>query len=109
MTCERPKVQLYLYLDGELAPSEAAEVEQHLQTCEDCQGDATVHHRMQALLHTSLPLDDAAAERLWTAIEAQLPQPGPEPSTPQRRRPRGTYVWSGMAAAAAMVLLAVTL
>jgi anti-sigma factor RsiW len=107
MMCERPKVQLYLYLDGELAPSEAAEVEQHLQACEDCQGEATAHHRLQVLLHTALPPDDAAAERLWTAIEAQLPQHGPEASTPQRRRPGRAYVWSGMAAAAAMMLLGI--
>lgn len=109
MRCERPNVQLYLYLDGELAPSEAAEIEQHLQMCEDCQSEATAHHRLRGLLHMALPPDDAAAERLWTAIEARLPQEAPDMHERRRRRPARAHIWSGLAAAAAIVLLGVAI
>ena len=106
MTCERPKVQLYLYLDGELTPDDAADVERHLQACEDCQHEAASHHRLQALLHSALPPDEAAADRLWTAIESQLTQHDPGVIAPIKdRHPRRIYIWSGVAAVAVMVML----
>lgn len=71
MTCDKPKVQLYLYLDGELASSEADEVERHLQTCSVCQHEAAMHHRMQTLLQTAIPQEEVP-ERLWLSIRRQL-------------------------------------
>ena len=56
MTCDQPKIQLYLYLDGELALSDAAEVEQHLQHCQLCQDEVAGHYRLQALLQEALQM-----------------------------------------------------
>ena len=48
MMCDQPKVQLYLYLDGELAAPEAEAFEAHLRTCSSCKDEAEKHHRLQA-------------------------------------------------------------
>ena len=64
MSCERPPAQLSLYLDGELAPPEAYEMAQHLQTCHACQAEVAAHRRLQGLLRTSLP-EDEVPEWLW--------------------------------------------
>src|SRR5438093_8068424 len=73
MSCERPSAQLYLYLDGELAPPEANEMAQHLQTCHACQAEMAAHRRLQSLLRTPLP-EDEVPERLWPAIHQRLVQ-----------------------------------
>jgi mycothiol system anti-sigma-R factor len=73
MSCDRPLSQLYLYLDGELAPPEALEVEQHLHTCHACQEEVAAHRRLQALLRTTLS-DAEMPEQLWTAIQYRMAQ-----------------------------------
>jgi mycothiol system anti-sigma-R factor len=104
MSCERPLSQLYLYLDGELAPPEANEMAQHLRTCRTCQAEVAVHHRLQGLLRTPLP-EDEVPERLWTAIHQRLAQEtlatGPQPA----RRPRHR-LWLSLGALAALLLVA---
>ncbi len=103
MMCDQPKVQLYLYLDGELAPPEAAEFEQHLRTCADCELEATAHHRLQSLMQETL-LEEPGAEALWDSIELQLPT---EPAERAVRTPLGVSrrtLWHGAIAAALIVL-----
>ncbi len=106
MTCDRPKVQLYLYLDGELALPEATEFEQHLQMCSSCQQEAVAHHRLQSLLQTALPEEDVP-EGVWASICRQLPSP----SAPSWRATRW-LTWKRLGgagvAAAALFLLAFT-
>ncbi len=105
MMCDEPKVQLYLYLDGELAPPEAAEVEQHLRTCTACEVEATAHHRLQSILQDTLA-EEPGADRLWHAIEAKLPM---EVDTPTIQNSQGfsrRMLWRGGAAAAALVVFA---
>lgn len=104
MTCDRPKVQLQLYLDGELAPPEAAEVEQHLRTCAVCESEATVHHRLQGLLQETLS-EEPGADALWHSIEQQLPL---EPASPAGGSPLSVsrrMWWRGGVAAAALIVL----
>ncbi len=105
MTCNRPKVQLYLYLDGELAPSDAAEVEQHLQDCQVCQSEATAHHRLQTLLQTALPPEDVP-DPVVSAIEPQLVDDAPVNVMPMPRWLSRTLLWSGAVAMAALLLFA---
>ena len=104
MSCERPLSQLYLYLDGELAPPAADEMAHHLRTCHACQTEVAAHHRLQGLLRTPLP-EDEVPERLWTAIHQRLAQEtlatGPQPA----RRPRHR-LWLSLGSCAACLLVA---
>lgn len=104
MSCERPPAQLYLYLDGELAPPEADEMAQHLRTCHACQEEVAVHRRLQGLLRTTLQ-EDEVPERLWTAIHRRLaqeaPATGPRPVRRLRRR-----LWLGLGTLAVLLLVA---
>ena len=114
MTCDQPKIQLYLYLDGELAPSDAAEVEQHLQHCQLCQDEVTEHYRLQALLQEALP-EEAVPEHLVSAIEAKLATEAQQAADHPARvatRPVGwwRYVsWGGAVAVAVLLLIGLTL
>src|SRR5919197_4246310 len=87
MSCERPLSQLYLYLDGELAPPEANEMAQHLRTCSACQAEVAAHRRLQGLLRTTLP-EDEVPERLWPALHQRLVQEAWATAPRPARRPR---------------------
>ena len=73
MMCDIPKVQLYLYLDGELDASEASMIERHLHTCEVCQSETASHQRLQRLLRSTLAYENAP-DGLWSDIQRQLPK-----------------------------------
>jgi anti-sigma factor RsiW len=104
MSCERPPAQLYLYLDGELAPPEAREMAQHLRTCHACQAEVTAHRRLQVLLRTTLP-EDEVPERLWTAIHQHLVQEAQTTAPRPVRRPRHR-LWLSLCSCAALLLVA---
>src|SRR5713101_3493974 len=109
MSCERPSAQLYLYLDGELAPSEATEMAQHLQTCPACQAEVAAHRRLQGLLRTTLSEDEVPA-RLWPTIHQRLVQEAPATGRrPARRRRHRLGLSLGALAALLLVVLAVRL
>jgi mycothiol system anti-sigma-R factor len=104
MSCDRPPSQLYRYLDGELPPPEALEVEHHLHTCHACQEEAAAHRRLQALLRATCS-DDAMPERLWTTIQQRLAQEAPAPA----QRPTGwrrRRLWISLGTLAALLLVA---
>ena len=103
MSCERPLSQLYLYLDGELAPPEADEMAQHLRTCHACQAEVAAHHRLQGLLHTPLP-EDEVPERLWPAIHQRLLQEVRIATPPPARWARHR-LWLSLGALAALLLV----
>ena len=104
MSCERPLSQLYLYLDGELAPPEADEMAQHLRTCHVCQAEVAVHHRLQGLLRTPLP-EDEVPERLWPAMHQRLVQEVQTTAPPPTRRARHR-LWLSLGSLAAILLVA---
>lgn len=108
MMCDQPNIQLYLYLDGELAAPEAAEVEQHLRTCAVCEAEAAAHHRLQCLLQQTLS-DEPDDGALWHAIERQLPLQPAESMGHRRQRFLRRTVWGSGVAAAALVCLALGL
>jgi anti-sigma factor RsiW len=102
MSCDTPKSQLYLYLDGELAAPEALMVEQHLRTCASCQSEAAAQQRLQTLLRSTLSHEDVP-EHFWLAIQRQLPQHAAGTLRPARWFGRRS-LWVGLAAAALIVL-----
>jgi anti-sigma factor RsiW len=104
MSCERPLSQLYLYLDGELAPPEANEMAQHLRTCRTCQAEVAVHHRLQGLLRTPLP-EDEVPERLWPALHQRFVQEARATTPRPTRRPRH-HLWLSFGSLTALLLVA---
>lgn len=63
--------QLSDYIDGELATSLCAELEQHLANCPNCRVVVDTTRKTVSLYrHTSrAELPDGMSERLWLAIE----------------------------------------
>ncbi len=108
MMCDQPKVQLYLYLDGELAAPEAAEIEQHLRTCAVCASEVTAHYRLQSLLQETLT-DESGADVLWHAIERQLPVEPTEQTVHRSPRFSRQLLSRGGLAAAALLIFALAL
>lgn len=52
--CEEALRRLAAFLDGELDPSEAAEVERHLETCRSCYSRAEFERRLRDRLQSDL-------------------------------------------------------
>jgi len=104
MSCERPSAQLYLYLDGELAPPEASEMAQHLQTCHACQAEMAAHRRLQGLLRTPLP-EHEVPERLWPALHQRLLDEALATAPQPVRRPRHR-LWLSLGSLVALLLVA---
>jgi mycothiol system anti-sigma-R factor len=103
MACERSKEQLYLYLDGELAPSEALEFKQHLRTCLPCQQEATRHQRLRTLLRTTLAEEEVPLH-LWTSIQHQLERENTGEVQLAGGRTRWP-LWSSLVTVAALLLV----
>lgn len=72
MTCESFQAQIDEWLDGELAPTEAQLLEQHIEHCHACQTEAQL---AQDMLHAlqSMPLV-AAPSDAWSQLQEQLQQ-----------------------------------
>jgi len=70
MNCWRARQILSAYLDGELSPSEAALVEEHIESCDEC---AEAMERIEALPPLDLPRLDTGEEReIWHRMDAAL-------------------------------------
>ena len=106
--CNQPKIQLYLYLDGELAAPEAAEIEQHLRTCTVCESEVTAQYRLQSLLQDSLS-DEPGADALWHTLKQQLPAESVEETRHRDPRFSRRALWHGGLATAALLVLALGL
>lgn len=71
-TCPRPE-DLYLYLEGELGPYEAAKLEEHLEVCAACR-EAMAERRLLHEAFTSLPPFEVP-EGFARSVMASLPEP----------------------------------
>lgn len=102
MSCEYTPEQLYLYLDGELAPSEAQEIARHLVACTACQQAAAAHQRLQGLLRLALEEEDVPTQ-LWLDVQRQLAQEATPVARASRRFTR-RRVWVSCGAVTALIL-----
>lgn len=105
---EHPTERLSAYIDGELTADERTSVEQHLETCADCQG---VLAELRGIIVRARSLEDRPPENdLWTGIEARLDErPVVVPLETHRARRRLSFTMPQMAAAAvALIVLSVS-
>jgi anti-sigma factor RsiW len=93
--------QLDAYVDGELAPREARELEAHLAACDAC----AQLHRVRVALGTAiraqipaLRAPDGLEMRVRTSLRAAAQHPGP-----RRVMPTGATRWLALAASLAVV------
>lgn len=109
MTNDHAMARLSEYLDGELAPGEAREVEAHLAGCSEC---ARVLEELRAVVTAAGELPELPPDRdLWPAIESGL-SPRSDASdradpqvVPLRRRRRVTMTVPQLIAAAIALVL----
>jgi anti-sigma factor RsiW len=104
MPCERPKEQLYFYLDGELVPPEATEFASHLQICLTCQQEAARHQRFRGILRTALT-EEKVPVHFWASVQHQLARESARVVPPANRR-TPWRLWISLGAAAALLLIA---
>jgi hypothetical protein len=74
--CPRPE-DLYLYLEGELGPYEAAKLEEHLDCCAECR-EALAERRLLHEAFTTLPPFEVPAGFAGSVMDS-LPEPEPRP------------------------------
>jgi anti-sigma factor RsiW len=97
MTHRELELQLDAYVDGELAPQEARELEAHLRECSDCARLHQARVALSAAIREQVPAF-AAPDGLRTRIEAAL----------RRMRPAvPRLAWRGLAFAASLAVVAV--
>lgn len=107
-TGERPVDWL---LDGNLSPKELAEALAHIERCEDCAETKQIMEAAQSAWKDRedpvMPesLKDRIEDGIFAAIEAdeRIPQ-GSDRHDKEARRPRWGYIFSAVAAAAALVV-----
>lgn len=96
------------YVDGTLDAQARSRVERHLATCPDCRAlaqDLAQIHRAARSLESPAP-----PPRVWTAIAARLSdaEPGARPARAGRVMRMSSPWFTGLAAAAAIVLIVLT-
>jgi len=107
ITCAEADTVLHAYIDGELAGADREAYETHLGSCESCKQASRFQARFKAALRGHLPrpaLPVGLRSRIESALAAA---PSPRRRWPWQVYPRAFTV--GMAAAAALVLLATNL
>jgi anti-sigma factor RsiW len=105
MTCADALDRLDDYVDGALPEGEGAEVLAHLRGCEACRAEETL---LRAILEEAraLPKERAPQRDLWPAIAQEIAGTGKVAAFPAR--PAARRVWIPALAAAAAVILAVS-
>ena len=96
------EAQLDAYLDGELAPVDARELEAHLAQCPECARFRQERLELRAAIKARVPAfqaSDALRERVQTALRAASPVRAP-------RRFRAPVVWRSLALAASLAVVA---
>jgi Putative zinc-finger/FecR protein len=103
MNCEQVRAQMSAWIDGELPPAEASELETHVATCANCRGEAESLRALHADLVRAFASPRAAAARAAERAIAGLPAVGEV----ARTEPRWSHVISLGLALAIGFLLAV--
>jgi hypothetical protein len=100
MTCERYRQSIQELIDGTLGPIRKAELELHLDQCDDCRAFADDLRRIRDLAGSLDELEPP--DRVWLQIAGRLRQEG-RVTTPAVA-PRGRRSMAVLALAAALVL-----
>ncbi|MFA6108262.1 MAG: zf-HC2 domain-containing protein [Candidatus Latescibacterota bacterium] len=79
MNCAACERHLSAYLDDELALETRLELEAHLDQCEACRGELEQHQA--AWEAAQMAVTGRAPDRLWSAVEETLDNPGAEATT----------------------------
>lgn len=100
MSCDDASRWLDDLVDGDLGEALASEVRAHLDSCAACRAEEC--RRRELLLEAaSLPREIQPSEDLWVGIATRLGEPG---ISTTGRPPRRWAVWSGLAAAAVLLV-----
>jgi anti-sigma factor RsiW len=102
MTHSELELQLDAYLDGELAPRDARELEAHLKECRDCTRMRDARVALGAAIRAEIPALRAPAE-LRTQLGSALRSAAGISAV---RRPMPPLGWRSLALAASLVLVA---
>ncbi|MGN6547678.1 MAG: anti-sigma factor family protein [Aureliella sp.] len=78
MNCAETQELLSSYYDGELSGELAAQVEQHVAHCSDCQAELASFQQLSAAICAAPACPPAAGN--WQRIAARLEEPGPTPN-----------------------------
>jgi anti-sigma factor RsiW len=112
--CHELRPLLGAYVLGALDPEEAAQVREHVASCQSCAAEHARLAPLPGLLTLAAGAEAAAAEPPPAALEERLLDAvARETTTHSRRRPRRRLLWgagglaAGAAAAAVVVVLAV--
>jgi anti-sigma factor RsiW len=106
MNHQELELQLDAYVDGELAPGEAREIEAHLKQCPDCARRHDARVALGAAIRQQVPAlraPDALRGRVRTALRAAAGMPAPAAT---RRRIMAPVAGRWLALAASLVLVA---
>jgi hypothetical protein len=95
MNCNQARTLLAPWLDDELDARATAEIESHLQACARCQERFAAEERVETLIAESLR-DERMPEAVWDRLQDRIGG-------------RNVLRWPWMAAAAALLLVALTL
>lgn len=98
------ETQVDALLDGELAPADAAEVEAHLHGCSSCSGFRAERLALRSAIAAEMPWQ-AASPALRARVRDSIRREAG--SGTARRRAVMPRAWTGLAAAAAIALVAV--
>jgi anti-sigma factor (TIGR02949 family) len=60
--CTRARMQLYEYLDGEMAPDDCTKIREHLEQCGPCLHEYDVDQMLKALVRRSCGCEAAPTE-----------------------------------------------
>jgi anti-sigma factor RsiW len=109
MTHPDVEAQVDLYLDGELAPSDALEIEAHLAGCAACgrfRDDRLALRKAIAARMPRVEAPEALRGRVRAALFAAA-APAPAPAPARVRRPASPLAWRWLAFAATLAIVAV--
>ena len=71
LDCSRARLQLYEYLDGEMAPEDIDKIREHLAHCGPCLQEYDLDQTLKALIRRSCSCE-AAPRQLRTQILARI-------------------------------------
>src|SRR5438128_6127175 len=103
MTHRELELMLDAYVDGELAPGDARELEAHLTECGDCARLHEARLALSAAIRQQVPAF-RAPDPLRTRVRAALRSAAGAPNTRRRLPP---LVWRSLALAASLAVVAV--